>query len=103
MFFEKLSKLRDIRGRQFIDAVDNDGVGFLQLFPKDVCRLRRETGAWLIAQDAQAMARLEQHGVGRHLKLLPVDILERLHDRGHQVGTASHRFGENDIGSLVVL
>src|SRR5207244_3326797 len=85
-------------GRHLIDAVNSDGVGFLQLLAEDVRGLRRKPGAFFIAQDAEAMARLKQNGVWRYLEAVAVQFLERLGHRGDEVGAAANRFGQDHIG-----
>ena len=59
-----------------------------------------EKPAPLVPQDPQPVARLEQHGVGGDLEAPAVQVLERLHDGGDEVGAAADRLGEDDVGPL---
>ena len=50
------------------------------------------------AQNAAAVAGLEQHGVGGHVERAAEKLLQRPHDRRHQVGATAHRLGQHDVG-----
>ena len=42
---------------------------------------------------------VDQHGKRRHLELVPVELLERLHHRGRQVGATAHRLADQHVGA----
>ena len=47
------------------------------------------------------MARLENHAVGRDVEPVLVQMAQRLHDGGDNVGAATHRFGQDHVRPLV--
>ncbi len=49
------------------------------------------------------MARLEQDGIRRHLEAVAVQVAQRLHDGGDEIGAAADRLGEDHVGPLAGL
>ncbi len=48
------------------------------------------------------MARFEENGIRSHFESAGVKILQRLDDRGHEVGTTADRFRENQVGPFAL-
>ncbi len=49
------------------------------------------------------MARLEKNGIRGNVKPFPIQIAKRLDDGRHQIGAASDRLGQDNVGAFSLL
>ena len=92
--------LQTLRAKQ-IDFVDDDEVGFLQLLAVDVNHLGRERLPGFQPQNSQGANRVHHHAQGGNPVILAIHAPQRIIHGGFQVGAASHRLGQKDIGPPV--
>ena len=80
-----------------VGFVDDDEVGFLELFAVDINDLLRKLAAFAQAEHARRAHRIDQHAQRRDAEVLAVNAPKRIGDRRHEVGAAADRLGNEHI------
>ena len=86
---------------EFINPVDQNHVGLLELFLENVGGLWRETSR-VATENTASVARLENDGIGGDLKTGVEESFDGLDHGGDQVGTTANRFGQDHVRSFIL-
>ena len=100
---DRLAELVGLIGGQFINAGENDQIGFFELLAEDVGRLGREARLLGPLQNPLSVAGLEDHGIRGDLETSAVQLHQRLNDGGRQIGATADRLGQDHVGPPCLL
>ena len=82
-----------------IAFVDDDNIGFFELFAVDVEHLLGKLASFLQSEDAQRADRVRQHAQWRDKKIVAINPAQRIRDRRHQIGATADRLGDEHLGT----